>query len=207
MPRTTVNFDNILNEDPLNLFDQAYRLEMYLAKASGFDGEGDLMSKFGVEIRDTATFIVSKRRWEESVARVGSVQLELRPAEGDLLYFPLTKSFFEIRRVEHKDPFFQVGKFNVFKLDCELAQFSSERVDTKIEEINDLAQNTAHDIQSHQLLLETGEALLLEHFTESRIILEDFKMVDIDASAQNEYFRDNIGILDFSERNPFGELQ
>jgi hypothetical protein len=207
MPRTTVNFDNILNEDPLNLFDQAYRLEMYLAKTSGFDGEGDLLSKYGLEIRDTATFIVSSRRWEEAVARVGSVQLEQRPAEGDILYFPLTKSFFEIRRVENKDPFFQVGKFNVFKLECELAQFSSERVETKIEEINDLAQNTAHDIQSYQLLLETGNTLLLEYFTDSRIILEDFKMVNIDALAQNEYFRDKIGILDFSEHNPFGEIQ
>lgn len=207
MPRTSVNFDTILNEDPLNLFEQAYRLEMYLSNTTGFEGEGDLLSKFGVEIRDTATFIVSKRRWEEAVARIGRVQLEKRPAEGDILYFPLTKSFFEIKRTEHKDPFFQVGKFNVFKLDCELMQFSSERVETDIEEIDNIAQNKAHDIQSFQLLDENGDTLLLEYFTNSRVILENFKMIDIDALAQNEYFRNNISILDFSERNPFGEIQ
>lgn len=207
MPRTSVNPDNILNEDVLNKFDQAYRLEMYLSNTTGFEGEGDLLTKFGVEIRDTATFIVSRRRWEEAVARVGSVQLEARPAEGDLLYFPLTKSFFEIRRVEHKDPFFQVGKFNVFKLECELMQFSSEQVDTNIEEIDDLATNTALDIQSYQLLDETGNTLLLEYFAESRIILENFKMTTLDKRAQNEYFREEINTLDFSERNPFGEIQ
>jgi hypothetical protein len=207
MPRTSVNFDTILNEDPLNSFDQAYRLEMYLSNTTGFEGEGDLLTRFGVEIRDTATFIVSKRRWEEAVARIGRVQLEKRPAEGDVLYFPLTKSFFEIKRVEHKDPFFQVGKFNVFKIDCELMQFSSERVETNVEEIDEVVQNKVHTVQSYQLLDENGDTLLLEYFTDSRILLENFNMVDIDTLAQNEYFRNNISILDFSERNPFGEIQ
>jgi hypothetical protein len=179
---------------------------MYLSNVSGFSGEGDLLSKYGVEIRDTATFIVARRRWDEIVVRNGDVQLTERPAEGDVLYFPLTKSFFEIRRVEHKDPFFQVGKLNVFKLECELMQFSSERVNTNIEEIDDIAQNKSHDINIHQLLDETGNALLLEYFTESRIILEDYKTTEIDSGAQNEFFRDSIGILDFSERNPFGDI-
>jgi hypothetical protein len=179
---------------------------MYLSNVSGFSGEGDLLSKYGVEIRDTATFIVARRRWDEIVARNGDVQLTERPAEGDVLYFPLTKSFFEIRRVEHKDPFFQVGKLNVFKLECELMQFSSERVNTNIEEIDDIAQNKSHDIYTHQLLDETGNTLLLEYFTESRIILEDYKTTEIDSGAQNEYFTDNLGILDFSERNPFGDI-
>jgi len=206
LPRQTVNFDTILTEDTSSRFNSAYPIEMYLSNVSGFSGEGDLLSKYGVEIRDTATFIVARRRWDEIVVRNGDVQLTERPAEGDVLYFPLTKSFFEIRRVEHKDPFFQVGKLNVFKLECELMQFSSERVNTNIEEIDDIAQNKSHDINIHQLLDETGNALLLEYFTESRIILEDYKTTEIDSGAQNEFFRDSIGILDFSERNPFGDI-
>ena len=206
LPRTTVNKDTILNEDPLNLYSQAYMLEMYLSNVTGFEGEGDLLTKFGVEIRDTATFIVAKRRWEEAVGRVGKVQLANRPAEGDILYFPLTKSYFEIRRVETKDPFFQVGKFNVFKLECELMQFSSERFETPVEEINEMASTQAHDIQSFELLMEDGNKLLLEYFTPSRMIREEYSIANIDLFAQNDAFKDSVNILDFSERNPFGEV-
>lgn len=206
MPRTTVYNDDILNEDALNSFDQAYRLEMYLSNVSGFEGEGDLLTKFGVEIRDTATFIVSKRRWEEAVKRVGTVQLDARPAEGDVLYFPLTKSYFEIRRVEAKDPFFQVGKFNVFKLECELMQFSSERFNTPIEEINELASINSLSINDYEILLEDGSRMLLEYFTESKVISENYNMEGRDIVAQNDKFRENISVLDFSERNPFGDI-
>lgn len=206
LPRTSVFQDNVLNEDALNKYEQAYRLEMYLSNVMGFEGEGDLLTKFGVEIRDTATFIVSKRRWEEAVARVGQVQLSGRPAEGDILYFPLTKSYFEVRRVETKDPFFQVGKFNVFKLECELMQFSSERFDTPIDEINELATSQSHDIQSFELLMEDGNKLLLEYFADSKIIREEYDIEELDVFAQNNVFKDNVGILDFSERNPFGEV-
>lgn len=206
MPRTTVYNDDILNEDALNSFDQAYRLEMYLSNVSGFEGEGDLLTKFGVEIRDTATFIVSKRRWEEAVKRVGTVQLDARPAEGDVLYFPLTKSYFEIRRVEAKDPFFQVGKFNVFKLECELMQFSSERFNTPIEEINELASINSLSINDYEILLEDGSRMLLEYFTESKVISESYNMEGRDIVAQNDKFRENISVLDFSERNPFGDI-
>lgn len=206
LPRTTVYQDDVLNEDALNSFDQAYRLEMYLSSISGFEGEGDLLSKFGVEIRDSATFIVSKRRWEEAVKRIGSVQLEARPAEGDVLYFPLTKSYFEIRRVEAKDPFFQVGKFNVFKLECELMQFSSERFNTPIDEINELAVNNSLSISDFEILMEDGGKMLLEYYSNSKVILEEYNMSERDLIAQNDIFREKISILDFSERNPFGEV-
>lgn len=206
LPRTTVYQDDVLNEDALNSFNQAYMLEMYLANVNGFEGDGDFMSKFGVEIRDSATFVVSRRRWEEAVKRVGTTQLDSRPAEGDILFFPLTKSYFEIRRVETKDPFFQVGKLYVYKLECELMQFSSERFNTPVEEINDIATAQAHDIQSYELLLEDGSKMLLEYFAESKIINEAYDIQTIDVFAQNQTFRNNISILDFSERNPFGDI-
>ena len=97
IPRQTVISDDILNEDVLNNFKFAYPIEMYLQSVDGFQGEGSLLSKFGIEIRDTANFIVSRRRWDEIVARDGHAQLPTRPAEGDILYFPLTQAFFEIR--------------------------------------------------------------------------------------------------------------
>lgn len=206
IPRTSVNEDDILTEDPLNKYDNAYPLEMYLSNVSGFEGEGDLLSKFGVEIRDTATFIVARRRWDEVVAKKGNVQLTTRPAEGDVLYFPLTKSYFEIRRVETRDPFFQVGKLYVYKLECELMQFSSERFDTGNTEIDTGASTAAIDIGSYEIELESGDGFLLEFYTPSKLISEAFNLSTIDPEAQNESFRSEIDILDFSEKNPFGEI-
>jgi hypothetical protein len=206
IPRKTVYEDDILNEDALNSYEQAYALEMYLANVDGFNGEGDLLSKFGVEIRDTASFIVSKRRWEDVVAKSGHAQLTRRPAEGDILYFPLTKSYFEIRKVETSDPFFQVGKLYVFKMECELMQFSSERFNTGINEIDNIAGEEALDISQHEVLLESGDRLLLEYFNTSSLILESYSLSAIDPLSQNEAFSNNIDILDFTEQNPFGEV-
>ena len=206
IPRASVNEDDILTEDPLNKYSNAYPLEMYLSNITGFEGEGDLLTKFGVEIRDSATFIVARRRWDDVVAKDGNTQLTTRPTEGDVLYFPLTKSYFEIRRVETRDPFFQVGKLYVYKLECELMQFSSERFDTGVAEIDDGASTEAIDIGSYEILLENGNGFLLEYYTPSKLISEAFNLSTIDPTSQNEKFTNEIDILDFSERNPFGEI-
>jgi len=116
IPRKSFNRDLILNEDSLNSYEFAYPIEMYFKNVTGFAGEGDLLTKFGVEIRDSASLIVSKRRWDKEVARSGTAQLTTRPAEGDVVYFPLTNSLFEIRRVEDREPFFQIGKLFVYEL-------------------------------------------------------------------------------------------
>ena len=208
LPRTTVNLDKIFNEDPLNLYKQCYPLEMYLTDIDGFGGEGDLLTKFGVEIRDSANFIVSRRRWDQSVAKQGSVQLSTRPAEGDVLYFPLTKSFFEIRRVEGTDPFFQLGKLYVYQLYAELMQYSSERIDTDRDDIDDIERISSLDVKNFEVLLEDDTRLLLEYSANSAIILESFDVEEIDAAAQNDTFDvESLGVLDFSEKNPFGEYR
>ncbi|MGA1047752.1 MAG: hypothetical protein ACO3UU_07060 [Minisyncoccia bacterium] len=206
IPRTSVNEDLVLNEDPLQKYDNAFPLEMYMSNVTGFEGEGDLLSKFGVEIRDTATFIVSRRRWDEIVAKSGAAQITPRPAEGDVLYFPLTSSFFEIKRVETRDPFFQVGKLYVFKLECELMQFSSERFDTNISEINDAAAEESLSITDYELLMEDSSKFLIEAESNIPVILESYLINEIDSTAQNETFDDESDILDFSETNPFGEI-
>lgn len=207
MPRAEVNRDNIFTEDPLNMYRHAHMIEMYLQNTQGFDGEGDLLTRFGVEIRDKATFVVSQRRWEELIGRSGTAVLPTRPAEGDIVFLPLTNSFFEIKYVESRDPFFQVGKLYVYKLDCELIQHSSERFDTGVEEI-DTKGNAGTDLRGYELILEdTLEALLLEGETPALLILEDYDVDEIDGQSQNTDFGEEaFGILDFSEKNPFGEV-
>ena len=206
MPRKAVNEDLILGEDTLNRFEHAYPLEMYMQNVSGFEGDGDLMSKFGVEIKDTATFVVARRRWDETVARSGNAVLTTRPAEGDIVYFPLTKAFFEIKRVEATDPFFQVGKLYVYKLECELYRYSSETFDTGVTAIDSEAAGKSFDINDFNLLMEDGNKLLLEYYSPSPITLESFTLNTILPNTNNEDFRSEISVLDFSETNPFGEI-
>jgi hypothetical protein len=206
MPRHKVNEDAILGEDTLNNFEHAYPLEMYMQNVTGFEGDGDLMSKFGVEIRDTATFIVARRRWDETVARSGNAVLTTRPAEGDVIYFPLTKAFFEIKFVEATDPFFQVGKLYVYKLQCELMQYSSERFNTGISDIDSIADGDSLDINEFNLMLESGDRVLLQEYTPAGIILQSYNLGTILPNVDNEDLRGEISVLDFSERNPFGEI-
>ena len=206
IPRATINEDKILGEDVLNKYSSAYPLEMYMQNVTGFEGDGDLMSKFGVEIRDTATFLVARRRWDEVIARSGDAVLTTRPAEGDVIYFPLTKAFFEIKFVESTDPFFQVGKLYVYKLQCELMQFSSERFDTGISEIDSIADGDSLDINEFNLLLQNGDRVLLQEYSPAGIILQSYNLSTILPNVDNEDFRGEISVLDFSERNPFGEI-
>lgn len=206
IPRHKVNEDGILGEDALNNYTSAYPLEMYMQNVTGFEGDGDLLTKFGVEIRDTATFIVSRRRWDEVIARSGDAVLTTRPAEGDIVYFPLTKAYFEIKMVQSMDPFFQVGKLYVYKLQCELMQFSSERFDTGISEIDSQAADHSLDINEFNVLLETGDRFLLEYYTESCLVLQSYNVSTILPNVINETLTGEISVLDFSEHNPFGEV-
>ena len=130
LPREVVEEDSIFNEDVQSKFGDAYGVEMYIENTDGFEGDGDLMSKFGIEVRDTATFVISLRTWERFISLDSNLATSLRPNEGDLIYFPLTNSMFEIKFVEHEDPFYQVGKLFVFKLRCELFEYSGEDFDT-----------------------------------------------------------------------------
>ena len=146
LPRKIVNEDTILGDAANSSFEDAYEVEMYIENVEGFEGEGDLYSKFGVEIRDSATFVLSRRSWERFVSLDANLATGLRPNEGDLIYFPLSKSVFEIKFVEHENPFYQLGKLFVFKMTCDLFEYSGEKFDTEVSALDtdlELAQGQA----------------------------------------------------------------
>lgn len=138
LPRNMVSRDLILNEAVESKFDAAYMIEAYIENVEGFGGDGAFMSKFGLEIREQATFVVSKRQWEKLVGLWNKGIISNRPAEGDLLYFPLTKSFFEIKFVDHQSPFYQLTNFPTYKLQCELFEYGNEEINTNIPEVDAL---------------------------------------------------------------------
>jgi hypothetical protein len=137
LPRDVVHEDTILNEDVESKFDASYTIEMYIESVDGFEGDGDILSKFGVEIRDQATFIVSRRRWEQLIGIHNNGINSVRPNEGDLLYLPLSKGLFEIRFVEDEQPFYQLSNLPVYKLQCELFEFSGEKFNTGLVNLDD----------------------------------------------------------------------
>ena len=133
IPRTLVNEDTILGEDSISEYKDAYSIEMYIKSVDGFEGEGDLISKFGLEIRDQIVFSVARRAFE-------GLDIGVRPKEGDLIFFPLTEKLFQIMFVEHETPFYQTGALPTFDLTCELFTYSDEKIDTGIEELDVIEQ-------------------------------------------------------------------
>ena len=136
IPRTLVSKDNVLGEDRLSLFKSSFPIEMYFENVDSYGGQGAFIQKFGLMIEQSATLVVARRRWDQFVGRYGVTTVPTRPNEGDLIYFPLTNSLFEIKFVQHQDPFYQLGKLYVYKLQVELFQYSSERIDTGIAEVD-----------------------------------------------------------------------
>ena len=132
IPRTLVSKDEILGEDRLSKFKSAFPIEMYFENVDSFGGQGAFIEKFGLMMEQSATLVVARRRWEQFVGRYGVTTVPTRPNEGDLIYFPLSKGLFEIKFVQHQDPFYQLGKLYVYKLQVELFQYASESIDTGI---------------------------------------------------------------------------
>jgi hypothetical protein len=132
IPRTLVSKDEILGEDRLSQFTSSFPIEMYFENVDSLAGQGAFIQKFGLMMEQSATLVVARRRWDQLVGRYGQTTIPTRPNEGDLIYFPLTKGLFEIKFVTHQDPFYQLGKLYVYKLQVELFQYASERIDTGI---------------------------------------------------------------------------
>ena len=220
LPRTLVNRDLILGEDMLSKFSSALLLEAYMETTEGFAGEQEIINKFGLEIREDTTFMVSKRRFNQAVDEKATLVKEGRPNEGDIIYMPLMNSFFEILFVEDQEPFFQLGNLPVYKLRVTRFEYSSERLDTGVSDIDSAEDTFSLDMLAHQMTLEAEEgSLLLENDRASGdpnyFLMETYAIqtqspyadnVDLDNEAGFDTASVGDDILDFTERNPFGEV-
>ena len=146
LPRTIVNENTILGEDVASSFTSSYKIEMYLENTEGFEGEGDLFTKFGVEIRDEATFIVARKRWSQTVASSSNAITVLRPKEGDLIWLTLSNKLFEIMHVEHESPFYQLSNLPTYKMRCQLFEYSGEDLDTGIADVNSIQSDFGYRV-------------------------------------------------------------
>ena len=154
IPRTLVKEDELFGEDTLSKFDDSYLIEMYFENVDGFEGEADIMSKFGLQIDDQGTFVVSRRRFEQLVSHDSNLIVKTRPNEGDLIYFSKLSKLFEISFVEDEDPFFQLHNVPAFKLKVKTFEYSSEILDTGITEIDAIETDNSMDMLAFQFTME-----------------------------------------------------
>lgn len=178
--RSITNRDDVYNEDDMPIFDKARMIEMYIKSVDNFEGEGDFLSKFGLEIRDSVTFTCAIRTFSEEIGYPFNIA---KPREGDLIYFPISRNIFEIRHVEPESIFYQLGRLQVYDIKCDLFEFSNERFQTNVKEIDDLFN-----------LIDTSSA---NTFTE----LEAQDPFSMNQEIQIE----SNTILDWTESNPFSE--
>ena len=247
LPKTISGIDHLFGEDKLLKYETAADVEMYVKNVEGFEGEGEFMSKFGVQLNDQLTLTVARKRFdqirtEKLTTEVGynylqesantdspsrqfltgnnhteSIVLETgttgvnsysitanRPQEGDLVFFPLVNKIFEIKFVEHEDIFYQTGRLQSYDLRCELFKYSSEQIRTGNTEIDSTETAGTLDTLLYELLLEDGNKLLEE---EGDSIVQEYQLFTQDTGANNSFFQsEGESIIDFSERNPFSEV-
>lgn len=208
LPRTLVKEDNLFGEDVLSKFEQAYPVEMYIKSVDGFSGDGDFLSKFGLEIRDEMVLTVSRRRFGEEIVigdttPVNETDGVARPAEGDLIYFPLNGKIFQVKFVEHEAIFYQMGSLQTYDLTLELWEYSHEQLNTGITDIDAIEDTFSGVKQNLELLAENSDRLVFENG--DAIVQEEYRIETTDPQANNEFFGTNIEFIDFSEINPFSE--
>lgn len=178
--RTLGAEDRILREDDLPTFDAAYQMEMYIKNIDGFEGDGDFLSKFGLEIRDEITFTLARRIFEQEVTLN---ETKNNPYVGDLIYFPLNNKIFEIKFVEHESIFYQMGALQVYDIRCDLFEYSGEKFSTGITDI---------DTKFNQIVFTSNDAIA--------------NVESVDTLARNFSIESEAdGIIDFSEADPFSE--
>ena len=183
IPRTLVSVDNVFGEDRLSKFQNSYPIEMYFDNIDSFAGQGAMLQKFGLIMEQSATLTVARKRWQQLIGNQGTTILPNRPCEGDLLYFPLTKGLFEIKFVQHQEPFYQLGKLYVYKLQVELFQYASERLNTGIQEVDEFENLKSFDVTINP---------------EVEPASTNF--------GTNQTFRDKATDVLFDYNNPFGEI-
>ena len=231
LPRTHVNLDKIYGEDASMIFDDALEMEFYIKSFDGFMGQEDFLSKFGLQIDESITFVVSQKRFTQSLktsiiteysynilTEDGDELLSnrndvseydydaiVRPREGDLISIPMIKGIYEIKFTQNIETFYQLGKLYTYELRCDRLEYSSERINTDVTEIDEIEDQYSLSNTNNEKLLDEDTFLFL-HEDGTFVVNEADVVVAAEISADNEEIGQKIiddDILDFSEQNPF----
>jgi hypothetical protein len=202
IPRTKNNVSDVFNDVQYSTYNNPVFVEMYIQNVDGFQGDGEFLSKFGVEVRDQITFTISQRVFNQEV---GIYTNETRPNEGDIIWFPLTASLYQIKYVNKKAIFYQLGALQTYDIVCELYEGNSDIFNTGIAEIDDKYNALSLVDDSYAILMEDGAVLMTEY--NEKVLNENYSIDTIDVLADNDVYdlTTNIDFIDFTEIDPFSE--
>jgi len=203
MPRSHVNIDRLWNEDTLSEFNQATAIEVYIKTFTGWQGEGDLMQKFGISMADQITFSMMRNRWADEFTNFQPSLI--RPLEGDFIYLPLTHALFEVKFVEHESNFYQTGMLTYYDVKAERVNISNEKIETGVADIDNIGSKFTTAVDDFFFTDQDGNSLLAGDG--SGLTEGQFDTDVIDPSTQNSLFStEGRAFIDFSKKNPFGEI-
>jgi len=201
VPRVLNKYDDVYGADDQSSYEKAYQIEMYIKSIDGFTGDGDFLSKFGIEVRNQVVFSMAQRIFSQEV---GTFTNQVRPNEGDLIYFPLNDRCFEIKFVNKYEMFYQLGALQTWEVTCELFEYSNETFNTGIPEIDIIQSKFSMNALDFSIKDEADDYLVTE---DSEYIILEGKAVDdlIPADDSDEIQQESDNIVLFSTEDPFSE--
>ena len=201
IPRNINNLDQLYTADDQSSYTQTFMLEFYIKSVDGFSGDGNFMSKFGLEIRDQVIFSVAQKVFNQEVGSYISIP---RPREGDLIFFPLNNKCFQIKYVNKFEMFYQLGALQTWEMTCELFEYSDEVFNTGIPEIDAIQTKFSTNILDYTVESEQGQPLLDEDG--NYIVTEQYDLATIIGTGENDIIQqESDQFVDFSVHDPFSE--
>ena len=208
IPRELKRYDNLYGEDAISEYNTAILVEMYIKSVDGFTGDGNFMSKFGLQIRDQAVFSISQRVFS---AEIGTITNQPVPNQGDLIYFPLNEKCFKVMYVKKQEFFYPLGTLPTWEITVELFEYGNEKISTGIPEIDKLQTNFSMNILDYALVDEEG--ILLTDESGAYMVQERYDLATLNPAADNDTIQDGTtnfplgssDFISFDERNPFAE--
>jgi hypothetical protein len=201
VPRVLNKYDDVYGADDQSSYEKAYQIEMYIKSIDGFTGDGDFLSKFGIEVRNQVVFSMAQRIFSQEV---GAFTNQTRPNEGDIIYFPLNQKIFQIKYVNKFEMFYQLGSLQTWEVTCELFEYSGENFSTNIPEIDNIQLLNSTNAFDFAVRDEFDKYILDE---ESKVVIMEGKSVDdlIVLDDSDEIQQESDTFVDFSVSDPFSE--
>lgn len=200
IPRKLNNYDEVYGADDVSSYETAYPIEMYIKSIDGFSGDGEFLSKFGVEIRNQIVFSVARRIFSEEISQFTT---QVRPNEGDIIWFPLNQRLFVIRYVNKYEMFYQLGALQTWEMTCEVFEYAGEKFSTGIAEIDEIQTKYNTDIFNWAILTESGDRIMTEE--SNYLVLEAAKTNTIAPSDNDMIQQESDEFVDWTAQNPFVE--
>ena len=200
IPRNLVNFDQLYLTDDQSMYNTVIQVPIFIENVDGFQGQKDIFTKFGLEIRDQVTLSMAKRTFDRVIKPITGQE---RPLEGDLIFFTVNKKVFQIKFTNNKEIFYPLGVLPLFRLTLELFEMTDETFNTGIPEIDELQRVASLNVLDNVYTSESGNILTTEN--NDKLTVEKYDMKNIDPVVDTSYLnKEEVGVLDFSETNAFG---